>query len=682
MNERPHLEAWSASFFLAALVVGVVLALPDEGPVRQRTRPSLAAELNRTTSSSKEGLVLTDLEGWTQTPHPDSKPEVLTRLTLTLDAKGRSSAAPLESRVSWRGLRLPHQSKKLSPIVCSLNGVRVKLLLYRGQTPVREPGPDVRVVLKTGDQVHESFAALAATIRDLPAEAELVFDARAGVPARHAVTALAVLCRSGRAFEIAAPEYEARAPQPEPGLRDAIRRGVQSVARDARGLPRLGVRIRPDARCSWGSIQGVLEVLVRERVSRVTLSGNAGDLEVDLFQPRPVGASAPDRIEGTDPGVVEKPIIILEEEVDVEGTEVPGSERGVHPPVKPKDPLSAEPGTLTPLRTPRGVSAESEAAVAAALLWLKNHQEQDGRWRAAGKSCCARAGEAGDSRYDVGVTGTALLAFLGNGQSHRFGRHKRVVNRGLRFLKRLQAADGSLGLSGDFSHSAYNHAAAAQALSEAYAVSRDFTLKRYAERALKWILSAQVPGGGWRSDPTGGSDPALTGAMVEALLASRMAMLQVPEPALQSALGFLAGARGGGEGPAGRLARVQGKLDPLPRIRALSLFLQLYGGGDAKGALQGAGSLSLPVWDRLERKVDLFYWSAGSHAMVQIGGNSQVKWLDALHQALLPHQASEGCAAGSWSIRGDLGHVGGRAYTTALGALCLEAPYRYGRRAR
>lgn len=692
MNERPKLEAWSAGFFLAALVIGVVLALPEEGSVRKRSHPSLAADLERTESSQTQGLHLTDLEGWTLTPHPDSEPEVLTRLSLDLDRSGQASVGALESSVSWRGLRLPRESRPGNSIVCSLNDVRVKLLLYKGQKPTLEAGPGVRVVLKTGDEVHENFAALAAAIKAWPLEAQIVFDARSGVPARHALTALAILCQNQRRFEIATPEVPLRPGYPSARAKAAIRAATLSVAKDERGLPLLGVRIRPDARCTWGAIQEVLEALVRERVSRLTLSGNAGDLEVDLFQ----AAKLRPREELSQ--IVEKPVVILEEEKpiivieeeEVETTvEIPGSERGVHPPVGVRDPSSAD---SSPLRSSyasrRGegnVTAESEAAVGAALGWLKKHQRPDGTWRAEGNGCCDAKDEPADPRFDLSVSSLSLLAFLGNGQTHRFGRYKRVVNRGLRRLKALQKSDGSIGVSPDFPESTYNHAYAAQALCEAYALSRDFTLKRHARRALDWIEAGQIPGAGWRCDPTRTeSDRALTCALVQALLAGRLAGLKVPAATISAAMTSLQSPTESSGGPAARSARAQGKFDPLPSDAALAVFTQLYGRSDPRCALAGTPLLleNLPTWDRLERKVDFHYWFAGSHAMFQVGGAEAQKWLAASRQALLPHQATTSCAAGSWALRGELGHLGGRAYATALGALCLEAPYRFERAPR
>lgn len=699
MNEKPRLEAWSAAFFLAALAVGVVLALPDEGCERKRTRPSLAAELERTEASATQGLILTDLEGWTQTPHPESKPELLTRQTLDLDAAGQASVGPLESGVAWRGIRFPHTTKPQHPLVSDLREVRIKLLLYQGLDPVDEPGPGVRVVLKTGDRVHANFAALAEAVASFAPEVRLLLDARAGVPARHVVTALAILCRSKRAFLIAAGVSPGRLRQIPSALREGLDRAVASVTKDERGLPQLGLRIRPDARCSWGAIQGVLDAALARSISRVTLSGNAGELEVDLFQAGPLDPGARE-----EPAAVpEKPIIILEEEVEVpapeEGVEVPGSERGVNPPVRPRDPLSApatSPSPSFPERAARArATPESEAAVKAALGWLKRHQRPDGSWRAEGNGCCDGPQEPGDARFDVSVTSLALLAYLGTGHTHRYGVFKRVVRQGLFRLRRLQADEGSIGVSAEHPASAYNHAYATQALCEAYATTRDFTLKLYARKAVGWILATQVPeegraAAGWiteRGAPR--CDPILTCAMTRALLAAKTAGIEVPAPALGKALACLGSPGPSSGGPAARGPRAEGKFDRLPSAAASSAFTRLQAGSDAAAALREAGLLleAPPLWDRAQRKVDFYYWYAGSHALFQIGGKPYATWLSALRQALLPHQETSAsragpCAAGSWAPRAELGHLGGRTYATALGALALEVPYRYERAPR
>jgi hypothetical protein len=49
-----------------------------------------------------------------------------------------------------------------------------------------------------------------------------------------------------------------------------------------------------------------------------------------------------------------------------------------------------------------------------------------------------------------------------------------------------------------------------------------------------------------------------------------------------------------------------------------------------------------------------------------------------MRDVLVEHQSREGDLAGSWDPKGDnWAATGGRVYTTALGALCLEVYYRY-----
>ena len=64
--------------------------------------------------------------------------------------------------------------------------------------------------------------------------------------------------------------------------------------------------------------------------------------------------------------------------------------------------------------------------------------------------------------------------------------------------------------------------------------------------------------------------------------------------------------------------------------------------------------------------------------MHQLGGPRWDRWNVALQQQLLPRQRREGRLAGSWDPNETVwGGYGGRVYSTAMGALCLEAYYRF-----
>ncbi|MDC3379018.1 terpene cyclase/mutase family protein [Planctomycetota bacterium] len=411
---------------------------------------------------------------------------------------------------------------------------------------------------------------------------------------------------------------------------------------------------------------------------------------------------------------VEKPIIILEEEVEVtqdvpKGTDmsnlsnknldstsandaygVGGGAAGAYGQRWGKGSLARE-----------GGSEGTESAVTAALRWLKFHQSPDGRWDGDGwqanctKGRCAGPGaNNGDARYDIGLTSMALLAFLGNGHTHRFGHFKVTVNRGLQWLKRQQQADGSVGYDAGHGESIYNHSIATMALCEAYAVSRDFTLKRYAEKAVRFCIESQNPALGWKYGvKSGRNDTSSTGWMVLALKAGKTAGLDVPDEAFIGARNWFERATDsngnvGYETPGGGssyLGPNDGKYDPVPCMTAVSVICRIFTGErrseDAirKGAR--VMSESMPSWTDVNnfRKVNYYYWYYGTYAMFQVGGDKWSQWNDAMQESLLPRQRMGGCEDGSWDPVGEWCLAGGRVYATAINALTLEIYYRYER---
>jgi hypothetical protein len=75
--------------------------------------------------------------------------------------------------------------------------------------------------------------------------------------------------------------------------------------------------------------------------------------------------------------------------------------------------------------------------------------------------------------------------------------------------------------------------------------------------------------------------------------------------------------------------------------------------------------------------LDLYGWWHATEALARIGGPEWTAWNEALKKALLGHQRPSGHAAGSWDPLGAYGEVGGRVFSTALGALMLESYARY-----
>ncbi len=117
---------------------------------------------------------------------------------------------------------------------------------------------------------------------------------------------------------------------------------------------------------------------------------------------------------------------------------------------------------------------KQDDAVLSALLWLKNHQSPDGRWDADGFSDQCKKNTCdgpGSSVHDVGMTGLALLCFLGAGYTHeQSGPFKNTVKDGLKYLMEVQDEDGCFGPRSG-TQFLYNHACAALAMAEAYGMT-------------------------------------------------------------------------------------------------------------------------------------------------------------------------------------------------------------------
>lgn len=353
-------------------------------------------------------------------------------------------------------------------------------------------------------------------------------------------------------------------------------------------------------------------------------------------------------------------------------------------------------------RAAREGGAATDAAVGEALDWLVRHQDPAGYWPSAGftKACqqnrCSGEGVPG---VDVGVTGLALLAFLGAGNTPNTGEHREVVTRGIAWLVSTQhQKTGLFGEVGSHVGYHYDHAIATHAVIEAFGLSKDESLRGVAEKAVRRIERAHNPYQGWRYEFPGNreNDMSITGFMVLALCAARDFDLEVDASILEQTTHWIDSmtdpdtGRVGYLKPGGFGAREPGMLErwPVNRVEpmtASALCCRFALGGSAKvltATAQGSKLLrsKLPLWDDEEGTIDLYYWYYGSQAAWQLGGTDWDAWQQALHRALLSSQRKDGDERGSWDPEYDpWGHKGGRVYATAMATLCLEAPYRYTR---
>jgi len=328
-----------------------------------------------------------------------------------------------------------------------------------------------------------------------------------------------------------------------------------------------------------------------------------------------------------------------------------------------------------------GGGEHTERAVAAALQWLVANQEPDGHWDAArfggGQEApmADRQRNRAGANADSGITGLALLALLGSGQTHLQGEARQSIQFGLEYLLRQQAADGNLGGNAGLYAQMYCHGIALLALGEACVASDDQRLQPYLQQGVQFTLNAQHPTtGGWRYQPGDRGDTSQFGWQVMSLRTAQLAGIEVPVRTRTGMLRFLQSVSSTRQ-PG--LASYRRGERPTPSMTAEALVCRFFLQLPRDTAIEtGAVELlrrSLPS----PTPINYYYWYYGSLGLFQLGGEPWKTWNRALLQTLLPRQRTDGPEAGSWDPDSVWGNYGGRVYTTALATLCLQTYYRY-----
>ena len=252
---------------------------------------------------------------------------------------------------------------------------------------------------------------------------------------------------------------------------------------------------------------------------------------------------------------------------------------------------------------------------------------------------------------------------------------RQVVKRGVEYLVRKQSQDGNMAGSARLFARMYCHSMATLAISEAYAMTGDPQLSPAVKRAAAYTIWAQHPkSGGWRYQPGDRGDTSQFGWQVMALRSAQFAGVEVSATTRQLNARFL---RSVLHGKAGGLASYRPLQQPSRTMTAEALVCRAFlkwprneaaiqeGVQFVMGELPGSG------------KKNFYYWYYGSLALHQIQGPQWQRWNEALQRQLLGLQQQQGEQAGSWDPDTVWGAYGGRAYSTAMAALCLEVYYRY-----
>jgi hypothetical protein len=344
-----------------------------------------------------------------------------------------------------------------------------------------------------------------------------------------------------------------------------------------------------------------------------------------------------------------------------------------------------------------GGSEVTESSVEAALRWLARHQEADGSWD--------------PTKWDkgmgpVGMTGMAMLAFLGAGYTSKTpGKFQDNVRRAENWLinqrEEIMKSKGWIKPApGQFySSGMYEQGMATLALAEAYGMTKDPRVQKAAQEAVDYVLTAQGAYEAWdyqhKAGKAGRNDTSVSGWNLMALKSAKIAGLKVDGSGFQGCQRWLdaAGSKTNGyTNYAAHMDKVQGGTNSNLAMASAGMLMRQFMGAPrddefvvAAAKLIGQDA-NLPEWggDKGE-KVNFYYWYYGTLCMFQMGGGHWEKWNKKIQAALVPNQCKGGPVDGSaddkdgsWDpVGGGYVPTGGRVFSTALGALTLEVYYRY-----
>jgi hypothetical protein len=336
--------------------------------------------------------------------------------------------------------------------------------------------------------------------------------------------------------------------------------------------------------------------------------------------------------------------------------------------------------------TPPGGGQRTLGTVDLALEWLADHQEKDGSWDPAAlrsRESGVRSPGGGQSAYRTGVTAVATLAFLGAGETHKAGPHRKTVKDAIKYLKCAYDPDGRF-VPADVDEAVLAHAWATQATAEIYALTRSPLFKsmlfavREAPRLGPHGRRGLAASRGFPRHRHGRDDLGSAG----------------PRRGAAGAAGRGAGggARGGPRLPGASDRLVPPASSSRPGTPTTSSTATCGsppaptspGSGSPAAASRispgwppSSASTRPPVWE--DDRIDVHLWHLGTSALFQHGGPAWQAWNRAMKEALVDSQRRDGDRKGSWDPIGPWAEKGGRVWSTAMLAMCLEVYYRYRR---
>ena len=186
-------------------------------------------------------------------------------------------------------------------------------------------------------------------------------------------------------------------------------------------------------------------------------------------------------------------------------------------------------------RLPPGITTETKTAIDRGLAYLARMQARDGSWSNQGRY----------GAYPVAMTSLAGLALLMDGNTTTQGRFAPNIDRAAKYLLRAGNPNGLIAKPDLESRPMYGHGFAMLFLSQLYGMTEDPVRAEMTHNVLSQAVGltarAQSRAGGWYYTAMSGKDEgSVTVTQVQALRSCRNVGVSVPKSVIDSAMNYLA----------------------------------------------------------------------------------------------------------------------------------------------
>ncbi|HLQ39020.1 MAG TPA: prenyltransferase/squalene oxidase repeat-containing protein [Planctomycetota bacterium] len=310
---------------------------------------------------------------------------------------------------------------------------------------------------------------------------------------------------------------------------------------------------------------------------------------------------------------------------------------------------------------PPGITKDIQDAIGRGLQFLSRSQANDGSWRNAG----------GYGSYPATMTGLAGMALIASGSTPTRGQYWREVRQASDFLiKCADANTGVISVAQEEGRSMYGHGFATLFLSQVYGMEEDTLrqgrLHKVLTKAVELIKNSQSGAGGWLYTPdSGGDEGSVTVTQIQALRGCRNAGIVVNLQTISKAVAYIKKCAN----PDGSIRYSAGSGgEGRPPITAAAVAV-----------LYNAGAYDDPIAEKAlqysRKHIQITTDNTGHHfyshmylsqALYQRAGKDWDEYFGKMSAWLLRQQKKDG----SWD-----GDGVGTTYGTAIALIILQLPY-------